>query len=258
MGGVTGAGTPAIDVRRLERRFGRRHALVGIDLTVRSGEIHALLGPNGAGKTTLLRTLAGLVAPTAGTVHVLGIDASGGPRRLRGRVGLVPSSDRSAYQRISGLENLAFFARMHGMRKRAAFARAREVLADVGLAERADDAVGTWSHGMQQRLSVARALLTDPPVLLIDEATHDLDPAAAANVRELVGARAARGAAVLWATQRLEELRGFAGEVTLVSAGAAVFNGSVEALAARAVADRHQPHSSELERGYLAVVGTGG
>ena len=96
------------------------------------------------------------------------------------------------------------------MRKKAAFARAREVLDDVGLAERADDPVNTWSHGMQQRLSVARALLTEPPVLLVDEATHDLDPAAAATVRELIAGCAERGAAVLWATQRLDELRGFA------------------------------------------------
>jgi ABC-2 type transport system ATP-binding protein len=188
---------------------------------------------------------------------VLGVDTSSGSRSLRGRVGFIPSSDRSAYQRISGVENLAFFARLHGMRKREAFTRARAVLADVGLAERGDDPVGTWSHGMQQRLSVARALLTDPPVLLIDEATHDLDPAAAASVRELVAERAERGAAVLWATQRLEELRGFASEVTLMAAGTSAFNGTVEDLAARAVPDLSRRHASELERGYLAVVETG-
>ena len=113
--------------------------------------------------------------------------------------------------------------------------------ADVGLADRADDPVNAWSHGMQQRLSVARALLTDPPVLLIDEATHDLDPEAAATVRELIAARAEHGTAVLWATQRLDELRGFAGEVTLMSDGTAAFNGSVEALAARARARRRPP-----------------
>ena len=137
----------------------------------------------------------------------------------------MPSSDRSAYQRISGVENLAFFARMHGLRKKAAYARARAVLDDVGLADRGDDPVGGWSHGMQQRLSVARALLTEPPVLLIDEATHDLDPEAAATVRELIAARADRGTAVLWATQRLDELRGFAGQVTLMSGGSAAFRG---------------------------------
>ena len=140
------------------------------------------------------------------------------------------------------------------MRKRAAFARARAVLADVGLADRADDPVNSWSHGMQQRLSVARALLTEPPVLLVDEATHDLDPGAAATVRELIAARAERGTAVLWATQRLDELRGFAGRVTLMSGGVAAFEGTVEALAARAVPELARRHASELEQGYLAVV----
>ena len=183
-----------------------------------------------------------------------GVDVAKGPRgAARASSASFLSSDRSAYQRISGVENLAFFARLHGMRKRAAYARARAVLADVGLADRGDDPVNTWSHGMQQRLSVARALLTDPPVLLIDEATHDLDPAAAATVRELIAARAERGAAVLWATQRLDELRGFADEVTLMSDGVAAFEGTVEALAARAVPESARRHASELEQGYLAV-----
>jgi ABC-type multidrug transport system ATPase subunit len=251
---MTTAGAPAIDVSGLVRRFGERTALDGVTLSVRPGEIHALLGPNGAGKTTLLRTLAGLVEPHAGQVRIMGIDIVTGSKRLRGIVGMVPSNDRSAYQRISGVENLAFFARLHGMRKRAAYARAREVLDDVGLADRGDDRVGTWSHGMQQRLSVARALLTQPPILLIDEATHDLDPAVAATVRDLIASYAERGTAVLWATQRLDELRGFAGEVTLMAAGTAAFNGTVEALAARAVPEAARRHASELEQGYLAVV----
>jgi ABC-2 type transport system ATP-binding protein len=241
-------------VRGLERRFGHRTALAGVDLTVHHGQIHALLGPNGAGKTTLLRTLTGLIDPTRGEVRVLDIDTSKGVRALRGKVGFVPSNDRSAYQRISGLENLVFFARMHGIRKRAAFARAHAVLAEVGLAEKTHDPVNSWSHGMQQRLAVARALLTRPAVLLIDEATHDLDPVAAATVRRLVVERADAGTAVLWATQRLEELRDFADEVTLLAAGAVAFNGTVDALASRARPAVDRRHASVLESGYIAVV----
>jgi ABC-2 type transport system ATP-binding protein len=171
---MSGRDPCAVEVRGLVRRFGEREALKGVDLTARTGEIHALLGPNGAGKTTLLRVLTGLVDPSEGSVRILGADGRG--RAARGRVGLVPAGDRSFYLRISGTENLLFFARLHGMRKRAAVARAREVLEDVGLTEAAGRPVGGWSHGMQKRLSVARALLTSPPVLLVDEATHDLDP----------------------------------------------------------------------------------
>jgi ABC-2 type transport system ATP-binding protein len=223
---------PAIEARWLTRRFGGHAALSEVSLSVAPGEIHALLGPNGAGKTTLLRILAGLTTPTDGEVRVLGWDASCAARSVRAQIGLVPSGDRTLYLRISGLENLAFFARLHGMRRRAARARAEELLDYVGLTGAARRPVGTYSHGMQKRLSVARALLTSPPVLLVDEATHDLDPEAAADVRNLVAELASNGAAVVWATQRIDEIRGFAGQVTLLGEGRVRFTGSVPALIA--------------------------
>src|SRR5439155_16951566 len=106
----------------------------------------------------------------------------------------------------SGLENLVFFGRLHGLRRRAALERAREVLEQVGLQDVATRVVYSYSHSMQKRLSVARSLLTDPEVLFVDEATHDLDPEGALRIRELVSDVAARGAAVVWATQRIEEI----------------------------------------------------
>ena len=227
----------AIEVEGLVRRFGARTALAGVDLRVEAGAVHALLGPNGAGKTTLLRVLTGLVDPSEGAVRVLGTDERG--RAARGRVGLVPAGDRSFYLRISGLENLVFFARLHGLRRRAAFARAREVLDEVGLAEAAERPVGGWSHGMQKRLSVARALLTSPPVLLVDEATHDLDPEGAERIRALIGGLASGGTAVLWATQRVDEIRGFASGVTFLDRGRVRFAGSVEGLMAQAASRRY-------------------
>jgi ABC-2 type transport system ATP-binding protein len=208
-------------------------------LHARSGEIHALLGPNGAGKTTLLRILAGLTAPTSGRVCVLGADVSGGSRALRQSVGLVPSGDRSFYLRISGLENLVFFARLHGLRRLRATARARDVLELVGLGDAARVRVGEYSHGMQKRLSVARALLTSPAVLLVDEATHDLDPEGARVVRGLVRGIAERGACVVWATQRVDEIKGFADEVTLLRSGEVCFNGTVAELLAHAAPRRY-------------------
>jgi ABC-2 type transport system ATP-binding protein len=249
---------PALEVRGLRRTFDRRPALDGVDLVVPGGEIHALLGPNGAGKTTLLRTISGLVAPTEGSVSVLGVETTAGTRARRGQVGLVPSGDRTFYLRISGVENLAFFARLQGLPKRKAFARAQDVLAAVGLADVGRRPVATYSHGMQKRLSIARALLTEPEVLLIDEATHDLDPEGADRVRSLVAARAAAGAAVVWATQRVEEINGFADRVTLVSRGRVQFTGSVDELltAGRLAAAAAQDSSQQIvERAFLALTG---
>jgi ABC-2 type transport system ATP-binding protein len=228
-----------IEAHSIEHAFGRKRVLNGIDFRVPAGRIHALLGPNGAGKTTLLRIFTGLLVPNAGTVTIAGVDVARAPRTLRKLIGFVPSGDRSFYLRISGFENLVFFGRLHGMRRRAAADRARQVLAEVGLVHAGGKMVGLYSHGMQKRLSVARALLLEPPVLFVDEATHDLDPDGARRVRELVSAAADRGAAVVWATQRLDEIRGLVDRVTLLSTGEAVFEGTVPELMAHAVPRRY-------------------
>lgn len=215
------------------RRFGDVVALRDVSLRVARGEIHALLGPNGAGKTTFLRILTGALLPDAGRVALVGIRADGlVTREYRRAFGLVPSGDRTFYLRLSGFENLLFFARLQGLRKREAARRARTVLEAVGLADVGRMPVNAYSHGMQKRLSVARALLSDPPVLIVDEATHDLDPDAAARVRDLVRDAADRGTAVVWATQRIEEIRGFADRVTLLHRGEVRFCGTIPAFLA--------------------------
>jgi ABC-2 type transport system ATP-binding protein len=246
---------PGIAVREVTRRFRKASALDGVSLSVAPGEIHALLGPNGAGKTTLIRILSGVIEPTRGIVEVAGLDAAHNSRELRALIGVVPSGDRSFYLRISGLENLVFFARMHGLRRREAVTRAREVLEHVGLEEAAGKRVGEYSHGMQKRLSVARALLTDPRILLVDEATHDLDPEGSRRVQSLVGAAAAEGVAVLWATQRLEEIRGFAHAVTLLDRGQVRFQGSVPRLLDYSVPSRYVVRLRNGRPGSIALAG---
>ncbi|MGH3011335.1 MAG: ABC transporter ATP-binding protein [Gaiellaceae bacterium] len=233
------AAPAVVEASAVSRSFGPRRALSDVSLAVHGGRIEALLGPNGAGKTTLVRTLTGLVKPDAGVARVLGVDTWDCPRELRACMGLVPSGDRSLYLRISGLENLVFFGRLHGMSKREATARAWELLELVDLTDAARLRSGFYSHGMQKRLSIARALLTAPSVLLIDEATHDLDPEAAARMRELVRGLADEGAAVVWATQRIEEIRGFADGVTLLREGQAAFQGTVSQLIAVATPRRY-------------------
>jgi ABC-type multidrug transport system ATPase subunit len=237
---------PVIEVRGLERRFGPRPALSGVDLVVGAGEVHGLLGPARSGKTTLLRVLAGLVPPSAGEATVLGHPS--GDAQLRGRVGLVSVDEGSSYHGISGLENLVFVGRLHGMSARAATERGHAVLQQVGLARAGHGPVGTWTPGMRVRLAFARALLTGPDVLLIDEPPAGIDSATCAAVRALVSSHALSGAAVIWATRRLDELQQLADGVTLLAGGRARYSGSVEALALRALAVSAEDIADRIQR----------
>jgi len=211
-----------LDARDVSRSFGDKQVLSGVDLQVGAGRISALLGPNGAGKTTFLRILTGLLLAEGGHVSVAGIDVGRDPMAARRHIGFFPSADRTFYNRISGLENLAFFGRMYGIRRQEALARAGKRLVDVGLSDAVDQRVGLYSHGMQKRLSMARALLMDPPVLVIDEATDGLDPEGARRVQDLTRSIAADGTAVVWTTQRLDEIRGFAASNGVVEGPARV------------------------------------
>ncbi|HUR18789.1 MAG TPA: ABC transporter ATP-binding protein [Acidimicrobiales bacterium] len=225
-------GSLALEVSQVSRRFGALQALDQVTIKVARQQIHALLGPNGAGKTTLLRIVTGLLQPDSGEVTAAGVAAGPDSREYRKAIAMVPSGDRTFYLRISGLENLAFFARLDGRNRRDSLQRARKCLEAVGLTEAADRRVGVYSHGMQKRLAMARALLGSPSVLVVDEATHDLDPEGARRIRALVVQAAERGAAVLWATQRLEEVKGFAQVVTVLRSGRVRFSGSVPELLA--------------------------
>jgi ABC-2 type transport system ATP-binding protein len=228
-----------LDARDVTRSFGSFEVLTGVDLRVGAGSISALLGPNGAGKTTFLRILTGLLLPDSGEVHVDGIDVASDPMDARRRIGFVPSTERSFYMRISALENLSFFGRLHGLTRRESLARATTRLADVGLGNAGAQRVGTYSHGMQKRLSMARALLMDPAVLVVDEATDGLDPEGGRRVQDLVKEIVARGTAVVWTTQRLDEIRGFADTVTVLDRGKTTFHGTVEELMLRSTSRRY-------------------
>jgi ABC-2 type transport system ATP-binding protein len=222
---------PVIQVRALERDFGPRRALAGVDLAVGAGEVHGLIGPGTGGKTTLLRLLAGLLPPSRGEALVCGHPS--GAAELRGRVGLVSVDESSP---VSALESLVFAGRRHGMTARTAGDRGRELLHQVGLARAGDGPISGWTPGMRLRLAFARALLTRPDVLLVDEPPAGIDAATAAAARALVSSHGLAGAAVICATRRLDELRELARDVTLLAAGRVRYSGSVEALSLRAMA----------------------
>jgi len=178
---------PAIDLHGLTRRYGDREALTDVTLTLEAGRTLVVFGPNGAGKTTLLRVLATLLRPHAGQARILGHELPREGWAVRGRVGFLGHASL-LYRDLTARENLRFHARLHGV----APARIDALLAAVGLAARADDPVHTYSRGMVQRAAVARAVLHDPELLLLDEPTANLDPHAAELVDPLIGPASGR------------------------------------------------------------------
>ncbi len=173
----------AIEIAALVKRFGALRALNGLDLVVPDGAFLVLYGPNGAGKTTLLKIVAGLAKPSSGAVRIDGEDLIAHPQRLRGRIGFLTHSSY-LYGELSAEENLRLYAELNGLDRPAA--RVAEVLAEVGLSNRAHDRVSTYSRGMVQRASIARALIHRPNVLLLDEPFSGLDPEAADHLHGLL------------------------------------------------------------------------
>ncbi len=190
-----------IQVQALVKSFGYQVALRGIDLRVAEGEFLTLLGPNGAGKTTLLRLLATLSQPTAGSIRVAGHDVAQAAGRVRRLIGLV-SHQSLLYNDLSAEANLRFYAQMYGLSRPQA--RIDEVLDLVGLSARRVDLVRTFSRGMQQRLSIARAILHRPQVMLFDEPYTGLDHRAAAILSQVLESVAGAGRTVLLTTHNLE------------------------------------------------------
>jgi heme exporter protein A len=174
---------PALEIDGLARHYGEREALAGVSLCLEAGRTLVVFGPNGAGKTTLLRVLATLLRPHAGSVRVLGASVPGEAWAVRGRVGLL-GHEPLLYRELSPQQNLSFHARLHGVPA----ARVEEVLDAVAISARAGEPLRTLSRGMVQRVAVARAILHEPELLLLDEPYSNLDPAAVTLIAPLIGA----------------------------------------------------------------------
>ena len=217
-----------IETEGLKKSFGDQVAVDGVDLRVPRGSAFGYLGPNGAGKTTLIRMLLGLTQPSAGTMRVLGRPMPKERSRALARVGAIVE-EPGFHKHLSGRENLWTAA---AAREPAAHLRIDSVLERVGLTGRADDRVGTYSQGMRQRLGIARCLLSDPEVLILDEPTNGLDPGGIQEFRALVRSWIAEGRTLILSSHLLDEVEKICDHVAIVDRGRIVAQGSLSELSA--------------------------
>jgi len=204
----------AIEVRELTRDYNGLRAVDGITFFVEAGEIFGFLGPNGAGKTTTIKVLTGQLRPTSGTAHVAGCDVVEERQRLKPKIGVV-FEYHNLYERLSARDNLVFSARLYGVPK----GRVDQVLAQVGLTDRARDRIKEYSNGMKQRLLIARALLHEPEVLFLDEPTRGLDPNVAREIRSIVTDLARQGVTIFLTTHDMEEADQLCDRVAIIDRG---------------------------------------
>ncbi len=222
--------TPAVSVSRLSKYFplitlrriltGRGQpgvwALREVDFDLYPGEVMFILGPNGSGKTTLVKLIAGLLAPTAGRIQVHGLDAVRYPLQVKKRLGYITCNESSFYGRLTGWHNLAFFAKLQNLDPQTVIP---PVVEELKLTEYLDRRFFTYSTGIKRRFDIARGLLHQPDILLLDEPTTNLDPLSAAKLRQLLGQIQAQGKTMIIVTHRLEEVRKLGGRVAIVQDG---------------------------------------
>ena len=218
----------AIECLNIVRVFGSRNpltkkqqvkALNGLNLNIPRGIVFGLLGPNGSGKTTTIRILATLLTPTSGQAKVLGFDCVKEANKVRGKIGLILGGDRGLYGRLTGEENLKYFAALNHLSREVSRKRLKEIIEMVGLTTAGDRPVEQYSRGMKQRLHIARGLLTDPEVLFMDEPTIGLDPQGAQELRRLIPQLVQRGKTILLTTHYMSEADELSSQVAIINRG---------------------------------------
>jgi ABC-2 type transport system ATP-binding protein len=221
-----------LNVSSIAKAFGAVRAVEGVSFHVNAGEIYGLLGPNGAGKTTTISMVCGLIRPDAGEVFIHGKSFSSNPQEAKSLMGVTPQ-DLALYEELSGRENLEFWGRMAGLSSALARERAGELLEALSLADRAKDAVKTYSGGMKRRVNLGCALLHRPKLLLLDEPTVGIDPQARAKILEFIVALREAGTAILYTTHYLEEAETLCQRIGIIDHGRILAEGTLSQLQQR-------------------------
>jgi ABC-2 type transport system ATP-binding protein len=235
-----------IQAEGLSKRFGKVQALNQLDLTIPSGQVVAILGPNGAGKTTFIRTVATLLRPDAGTLHVAGYDVARQSMAIRRLIGLAGQS-AAIEQMMTGRENLHMVARLYGLSRREARASTERILALVGLIEASDRQARTYSGGMRRRLDLGASLVGNPRLLLLDEPTTGLDPGSRIELWEAIRRLGRAGTDIILTTQYLDEADHLAATIVIIDQGRVIAQGTPGELKTRAGSDMIELHTRDLE-----------
>ena len=239
-----------IEIRGLAKRFGAVEAVRGVSFTAGDGRVTGLLGPNGAGKTTTLRVISTLLAPTAGTVRVDGIDAAADPLAVRARLGAL-SDARGLYARLTARENIAYYGELRGL-ARARIARAiGDLAAMLELEPLLDRRTDGFSQGERMKVAIARALVHDPPNVILDEPTNGLDVMTTRSLREAVRRLREAGKCVLFSSHVMQEVAALCDEIVIVAHGVVAATGTPEAIRAAAGCE-------DLEEAFVRLTGAGG
>ena len=242
--------TNAIEAVGLHKSFGDTHALRGLDLDAREGTILCVLGPNGAGKTTAVRILTTLTRPDSGSAHVAGVDVLRHPAEARTKIG-VAGQYAALDERLTGRENLGMIGRLYGFSGSEARRRANALLKRFELTDAADRTVKTYSGGMRRRLDLGAALMSEPPVIFLDEPTTGLDPKGRLSMWDLIAGLARGGTTVLMTTQYLEEADRLADDIVVIDQGRAIARGTADQLKGQVAGERLEITISSEE--YLAT-----
>jgi len=222
---------PAIRTEGLTRRFGELVAVEDVNLEVASGQFFGFLGPNGAGKSTTIKMLTGLLAPTSGTMQILGIDFEQQPVDVKRQIGVVPEG-MALFGRLTGAEYLNFVGRMYGLDRVTAAKRAGELLEFMQLADQPKKLVTDYSHGMQKKLALAAAVIHGPKILFLDEPFEGVDAIAAGTLKSMLQRMIARGATIFLTSHVLEIVERLCSHVAIIHKGRLVAQGSLEELRA--------------------------
>jgi len=219
----------AVTVDRLRKTLGKNEVLRGISFEAGKGEIFGLLGPNGAGKTTTLRTICTLLSPDDGTINVLGFDTRAAPQEVRRRVGVV-TAEIGVYPRLSARENITYFARLSEVADDDVRRQVDEVIDRLDMSSFARQRAESLSSGQKQKVAIARAIVHDPPVLMFDEPTSNLDVLASKEIRDFMVESKGRGKCVIFSTHVLHDAERLCDRVTIIHKGQVVGSGTPAAV----------------------------